>query len=1210
VGFQPNSPELRLLRGKEPMEGWVSLFARRDPERAKRYEDALSLLLGHAEAKGTRPAWADMRYFAKSPKTRRAYRAAIAEFFEFVARLHGKIIAPDEVTRKDALEYAEWLTHRGKTEGGHDRYQFSLDVERLRDGDRDAELAIYEAVRELGKAKLTEISRLLPARVRAENPPTDKDRPAATVDEAWLTDRLLWLMGQRILVRSPRLSDLRDEDPNAARDKEHIIDPELFTYALRPLQPVSRSTVANRLAALSSFWRILQQGENTAEQPLLKYNVFEEPVRIASRGLQQERRESRRSKRLDPKLIERLLAAAEGPRLSDKRNLALLWFLLLVGARIEEAVSLRRGPPQTETDRKLWPGWLELGEQPPVLVVRRKGNRIMRLPVPSYVLASLKSVTEELLGRGKRANPNEPAYRYQLLATQPDAPVFPSLRLWGKNQHLLDSAEYGQWSYKKGLGQQAVSMLLDRLAEKAGITVQERRKIHPHAFRHAAAEAMVAGGKPIREVQAILGHASVTTTEGYLPDELDVVKLSGQREILDWLEQKGVHVRPPAGAEGERAAPPEARPTVIQTRGYEVEKPAVEFVAARREPAVIEAEFIEEAPPRECRVFVVDPEPEKRPYGLPEGAPAAPAAPLLLLPQPREKPELGRVTVVGSAASDPAPTRPYEEMARGQKPADIAWVGRPRSRFIEKTYPELPERFGIGEESLLVWWNKDAPLPWPVLAPVQAYPEIRTQGFVAMLESLYDEWEKEAPSKALSLARWYFYLGSVTAGLEGKLEGAYSWVSFNAFGSIGEDLRAHDNDWLIAWFRKNAALFTVAQRRFAAIGKPLPGEEADAYWERIRRDVEVASAIPAVPHIPDWFYEPDPVLAIYQRDPKEWKSFAAWLGRLTGVAESPARENEKVEQLDFFEGCRENEEARAKGLLEEYYGYLDEWASSGRELRTDLREQMERLRKALKDAYNIDVPTTPPKEKTEDRIERFLRKAFPERKPRARENVLGSGRLFSPEAFRIDPDPARHTIAHTKEFSVRFSEEHYGRDSECVMRRVARALWEKVRETELGLKPRRLTSAELERELFVTELATMAYVVPCASEMEEVMRASGIRYARPADISRAVEERILEAARGRAKDTEVDQVALDILESYFEHLPPEVEPEVRLELAHQQELRRRHEREKPLEPERAREEKAARRRRKLEPNGRVMRKNARSVLPHPLALVAASFWPT
>lgn len=61
-----------------------------------------------------------------------------------------------------------------------------------------------------------------------------------------------------------------------------------------------------------------------------------------------------------------------------------------------------------------------------------------------------------------------------------------------------------QTSYVRGM--------LPRLARKAGI----ERRVHAHAFRHSFAAELATEKTPINVVQALLGHASLATTNAYL----------------------------------------------------------------------------------------------------------------------------------------------------------------------------------------------------------------------------------------------------------------------------------------------------------------------------------------------------------------------------------------------------------------------------------------------------------------------------------------------------------------------------------------------------------------------------------------------------------------------------------------------------------------------------------------------------------------------
>lgn len=69
----------------------------------------------------------------------------------------------------------------------------------------------------------------------------------------------------------------------------------------------------------------------------------------------------------------------------------------------------------------------------------------------------------------------------------------------------------------KGLTAGTVSGLVGGWMYDAGIKAAPRDGVSAHALRHTAATDMLRAGAHVRDVQAVLGHSSLATTEAYMP---------------------------------------------------------------------------------------------------------------------------------------------------------------------------------------------------------------------------------------------------------------------------------------------------------------------------------------------------------------------------------------------------------------------------------------------------------------------------------------------------------------------------------------------------------------------------------------------------------------------------------------------------------------------------------------------------------------------
>ena len=163
--------------------------------------------------------------------------------------------------------------------------------------------------------------------------------------------------------------------------------------------------------------------------------------------------------------VERILDAppADDPTGIGVRDRAILELLYACGLRVSELVGL-------DVDR------VDLPNQQ--VRVIGKGNRERRVPMGDEARERLHRY---------RTGP-----RAEWTAKRPTEAVFVGLR-------------------GKRMSREAVWRLVKRWTEAAGIG----ERVTPHTFRHSFATHLLEGGADLRVVQALLGHASISTTQLY-----------------------------------------------------------------------------------------------------------------------------------------------------------------------------------------------------------------------------------------------------------------------------------------------------------------------------------------------------------------------------------------------------------------------------------------------------------------------------------------------------------------------------------------------------------------------------------------------------------------------------------------------------------------------------------------------------------------------
>lgn len=240
----------------------------------------------------------------------------------------------------------------------------------------------------------------------------------------------------------------------------------LASYRLTPATAPARPVILGFLSSLkherlasTSVARILSALRGWFRFLKREGLVAEDPLR----DLSHLRRGVRLPKTLTPSEVTALLDLPPGPTAEGYRDCTMLELLYATGLRVSELVGLHVA---------------HLDLQAGCLRVLGKGSK------------------ERLVPMGERAR--------QLLTDYLDR-IRPVL-LKGRAARALFVSRRG-----RALTRQACWTMLRQRAKRAGI----RTAISPHMLRHSFATHLLEGGADLRVVQAMLGHASVATTQIY-----------------------------------------------------------------------------------------------------------------------------------------------------------------------------------------------------------------------------------------------------------------------------------------------------------------------------------------------------------------------------------------------------------------------------------------------------------------------------------------------------------------------------------------------------------------------------------------------------------------------------------------------------------------------------------------------------------------------
>ncbi|WP_309938526.1 site-specific tyrosine recombinase XerD [Aureibacter tunicatorum] len=171
--------------------------------------------------------------------------------------------------------------------------------------------------------------------------------------------------------------------------------------------------------------------------------------------------------------INRLVEAIDLESSEGLRNVAIIETLYSSGLRVSELIDL-----------KITNIYEDLG----FLKIHGKGNKERLVPIGKSALSAIKIYMEESR---------------------------PFLKIKPGNENIV---------FLNRRGAQLTRVMIFTIIKRLADSIQLKKKISPHTFRHSFATHLIEGGADLRAVQEMLGHESITTTEIYTHLDKDYLR--------------------------------------------------------------------------------------------------------------------------------------------------------------------------------------------------------------------------------------------------------------------------------------------------------------------------------------------------------------------------------------------------------------------------------------------------------------------------------------------------------------------------------------------------------------------------------------------------------------------------------------------------------------------------------------------------------------